>query len=134
MSATEVLPAVLIPVGAFAMVFGIFYLRTRENMAMIEKNMNPKRYANLPAPFRSLKTGLLFLGAGIGLLLAFFIARNLSDRDNEAIYFALIAIGGGLGLIISYAVEKKEYDNTREYQNSREYAPREQGIPQNQDI
>lgn len=133
MSATEVLPAVLIPVGAFAMVFGIVYLRTRENLAMIEKNMNPKRYANLPAPFRSLKTGLLFLGAGIGLLLAFFISNNMSGREHEAIYFSLIAIGGGLGLIGSYTVEKKEYDNTREYQ-PREYSNREQNVPQNREV
>jgi hypothetical protein len=28
--------------------------------------------------------------------------------NNEPIYFALIAVGGGLGLVGSYAVEKKE--------------------------
>jgi hypothetical protein len=105
-----ILIPILVPLGAFAMVFGIIYLRTRENMAMIEKGMNPKQWANLPAPFRSLKTGLLFLGAGIGLLLAFFISQNMGDhRGTEAIYFALIAIGGGLGLISSYAMEKKEW-------------------------
>lgn len=117
----EILIPILVPLGAFAMVFGIIYLRTRENMAMIDKGMNPKRYANLPAPFRSLKTGLLFLGAGAGLLLAYFISHNMSGRDHEAIYFSLIAIGGGLGLIGSYAMEKKEYDNTREYHSNREY-------------
>ncbi len=124
MNTTEMLPAILIPLGAFAMVFGIFYLRTRENLAMLEKGMNPKRYANLPAPFRSLKTGLLLLGAGVGLLLAHIISNNMSGRDHEAIYFSLIAIGGGLGLIGSYAMEKKEYDNTREYQQNRDYSPR----------
>lgn len=113
MHSTEMLTAILIPVSAFAMVFGIVYLRTRENMAMIEKNMNPKSYANMPAPFRSLKTGLLFFGAGVGLLLAFFIARNISGHDIEAIYFALIAIGGGLGMVTSYFLEKKEWDRSR---------------------
>jgi hypothetical protein len=29
--------------------------------------------------------------------------------DNEAIYFALIGIGGGAGLIGSYRIEKKEF-------------------------
>jgi hypothetical protein len=99
---------ILVPLGAFAMVFGIIYLKTRENMAMIERGMNPKQYANSPAPYRSLKTGLLFLGAGIGLLVAYFFDKNIGGDDNEAIYFSLIAIGGGLGLISSYAVEKKE--------------------------
>ena len=121
----EILIPILVPLGAFAMVFGIIYLRTRENMAMIDKGMNPKRYANLPAPFRSLKTGLLLLGAGAGLLIAYIVAHNMSGRDHEAIYFSLIAIGGGLGLVGSYTMEKKEYDNTREYQNSREFSSRE---------
>jgi hypothetical protein len=94
------------------MIFGIFYLRTRENMAQIEKGMNPKQFANRPAPYRNLKNGLLFLGAGLGLLIA-YVVDNSMDRsnvhdDNAAIYFACIAIGGGLGLIASYAIEKKE--------------------------
>lgn len=114
MQGAELLVPILIPLGAFAMVFGIVYLRTRENMAMIEKGMNPKQYANLPAPFKSLKNGLLFLGAGVGLLVAYFLDHNMSYRGgNEAIYFACIAIGGGLGLVASYAMEKKEMEKYR---------------------
>ncbi len=108
MSGAELLVPILVPLGAFAMVFGIIYLKTRENMAMIEKGMNPKQFANRPAPYRNLKNGLLFLGAGLGLLIAYFIDQNMSGRDHEAIYFALIAIGGGVGLIASYSVDKKE--------------------------
>jgi len=110
---------ILVPLGAFAMVFGIYYLRTRENMALIEKGMNPKQFANRPAPYRNLKNGLLFLGAGLGLLVAFIIDNNMYPRDdfhdnNPAIYFACIAIGGGLGLIASYAIEKREVLSKRE--------------------
>ncbi len=109
----------LVPLGAFAMIFGIYYLRTRENMALIEKGMNPKQFANRPSPYRNLKNGLLFLGAGLGLLAAFIIDNNMIPRDdfhdnNPAIYFACIAIGGGLGLVCSYAIEKKEVLNKRE--------------------
>ena len=114
MQGAEVLIPITIFAGGFAMIFGVVYLRTRENMAMIEKGMNPKRHANLPAPFRSLKLGLLLLGAGLGLLLAYIIDHNImSAHEPEPIYFALIAIGGGLGLIGSYAMEKKEWDRTR---------------------
>src|SRR5688572_26683456 len=113
MSGAEMLVPILVPIAMFAMVFGIIYLKTRENMAMIEKGMNPKQYANRPAPFRSLKTGLLFLGAGIGLFIAYMVDYSMAGEDHEAIYFALIAIGGGLGLIGSYAVEKKEWLNDR---------------------
>ena len=87
MNGAELLVPILVPLGAFAMVFGIIYLRTRENMAMIEKGMNPKAYANRPAPYRNLKSGLLFLGAGIGLLIAFFLEKNIGGSDNEPIYF-----------------------------------------------
>lgn len=119
MHGAEMLVPILVPLGAFAMIFGIFYLRTRENMALIEKGMNPKQFANRPAPYRNLKNGLLFLGAGVGLLVAFLVDNNMNHRDDfhdnsAAIYFACIAIGGGLGLIASYAIEKREVLNRRE--------------------
>jgi hypothetical protein len=105
----EILIPILVPLGAFAMVFGIIYLRTKQNMAMIEKGMNPKEFANRPAPYRNLKNGLLFLGAGIGLAIAYFLTQYvLHDEENPALWFAFIAIGGGLGLISSYKIEKKE--------------------------
>jgi hypothetical protein len=114
MNDAGILIPILVPLGAFAMIFGIVYLKTRENLAMLEKGYNPKQFANRPAPYRSLKNGLLFLGAGLGLLVAYFIDHSMANRhDNEAIYFALIAIGGGLGLVSSYAVEKKEWLNQR---------------------
>ena len=116
MNGPGILVPILVPLGAFAMIFGIIYLRTRENMAMIEKGMNPKQFVNRPAPYRNLKNGLLFTGAGLGLLIAYFIGKSNYDdfaEDNAAIYFACIAIGGGLGLIVSYAIEKKEVLNKR---------------------
>ena len=114
MQGAEVLIPLTIFGGGFAMIFGIAYLKTRENLAMVEKGMNPKEFANRPAPYRSLKLGLLLLGAGIGLLAAYIIDINISSRHDAApIYFSLLAIGGGLGLISSYAVEKKEWLNNK---------------------
>ncbi len=110
-----------------ALVFGIRYMRNREQMAMIEKGLDPhfKPERPRPAPFRSLKWGLLFVGAGIGLFLAYLLDNTVLYKvghyigrysggeyevngANVTIYFALIAIGGGLGLITSYRIEKKE--------------------------
>jgi hypothetical protein len=115
MHGAEVLVPIFICLSLCAMVFGIVYMYKRENLAMIEKGMNPKEYANRPAPYRNLKWGLLLVGAGAGLLVAYILDQYVltgngryHDHDNEAIYFALIAIGGGLGLISSYRVEKKE--------------------------
>ena len=110
MSGEEILIPITIFAGGFAMIFGISYLKTRENLSMLEKGMNPKVDANRPAPFKNLKWGLLLMGAGIGLFLAYVLDNYVFMKtDNEAIYFALIGIGGGLGLIGSYQVEKKEY-------------------------
>ena len=110
------------------MILGIIYLRNKENMAMIEKGMDPKikplrPLRPRPAPFRNLKWGLLLLGCGLGFFTAFLFDNFLfyrvshvthgndyveNDGSNIPIYFALVAIGGGLGLIASYRIEKKE--------------------------
>ena len=109
MHGTEMLVAVMVPLGFFALIFGIVYLQKRENLAMIEKGFNPKDKINRPAPYTNLKWGLLLVGAGIGLTLAYFITQYvLHDYDNPALWFAFIAIGGGISLISSYRIEKKE--------------------------
>src|ERR1700761_2495880 len=107
-----VLAGILVPTAMFAMIFGIVYLSKRERMAMIERGMDPRRYKQRSAPYQNLKWGLLFIGAGLGLFLAFLIDRigfrtNEFD-DNPAIYFSMIAIFGGLGLLVSYLIEKKD--------------------------
>ena len=178
----NVVPMVIMT-GMFAMIFGIVYIRSRENMAMIEKGLNPRQKDVRPRPFINLKWGLLLMGAGLGLLLAYTIDHTLikhspeedkqarivfgghrsvpktkvvvvgdtshmskdsamtanisvavNEKDNDdnemgdehsiteikgggrksqAIYFALIAIGGGLGLFFSYRIEKKEWLDKR---------------------
>jgi len=111
---------IFLSLGICAMLFGIRYMRNRENMAMIEKGLDPsiKPEKPRPAPFRNLKWGLLLVGAGLGLFAAYLMDNTLlyrigHDHDeingaNVSIYFAMIAIGGGLGLISSYKIEKKE--------------------------
>ncbi len=119
----EILIPIVMFAGAFAMIFGIVYLRTRQNLAMIEKGMNPKEFADRPAPYKNLKWALLLTGAGIGLFLAYLLdnfvfnyavaTHRYNDGRNAPIYFALIAIGGGLGLFGSYKIEKKWYDDNK---------------------
>jgi len=108
---------ILISTAFFAMIFGIVYLNKREKMAMIERGMDPRRYKPQSAPFQNLKWGLLLIGAGTGLFFAYLLGHtvfsrvgDMEDGGNVAIYFALIAIFGGLGLFLSYRIEKKEAD------------------------
>ncbi|MGZ3926192.1 MAG: DUF6249 domain-containing protein [Mucilaginibacter sp.] len=112
-----IMSGIIISLGFFAMIFGIVYLYKRERMAMIERGMDPRRYKPRAAPYQTLKWGLLLIGAGIGLFLAFTLDRTLfskTEDENAAIYFALIAIFGGLGLFTSFRMEKKEVSDQPE--------------------
>lgn len=134
MNGGEFLIPIVMFAGGFAMIFGIVYLKTRQNLAMIEKGMNPKEFANRPAPYKNLKWALLLIGAGAGLLAAYLLDEYVlqhtylqnvvngnvyKDRidDNPAIYFALIAIGGGLGLFGSYKIEKQWWERNENRQS-----------------
>ena len=118
---------IIMTVTICTLIFGLRYMRNKENMSMIEKGFDPKIKPERPrpAPFRSLKWGLLLVGAGLGLFVAYLLDNTVlykvghyinkydsGDYEvngaNVSIYFALIAIGGGLGLITSYRIEKKE--------------------------
>jgi len=135
MPAAAALFLIVMFTGFFACVFGIYYLNTRQNLAMIDKGMNPRIRYNRPAPFRLLKWAMLLMGSGMGLLIAYFLdefvvkhaisryvvdgnIRYYNNNDNPAIYFALIAFGGGLGLFLSYKMERKWWDENKEIAQS----------------
>ncbi len=94
-------------VSAALMITAVAYYRTRENLSMIERGMNPRLHVAKPSPYRYYKWGLLMIGAGTGLLLAYFIDQVVvSFKHSDAIYFGLIAIGAGLGLVFAHKAEK----------------------------
>ena len=132
MPATAALFLIVMFVSFFACVFGIYYLSTRRNLAMIEKGMNPREFVNRPAPYKNLKWALLLIGSGTGLFLAYLLdtyalphqyvtetfgqnvyRRRAGEDATPFIYFALIAIGGGVGLFVSYVMEKKWWDENK---------------------
>ncbi len=138
MSGGEALVMIILFVAGFATIFGIFYLRTKQNLAMVEKGVSPRQFINRPAPFKSLKWALLLIGVGFGLFLAYILDFHIFGRyasywedgrrvfsDNGAkgyynydsrviLYFALIPLCGGLGLFGSYLIEKKWWDKQEE--------------------
>ncbi len=99
---------ITIALGAFMMIWGIRYLENRENMAMIERGMEPVRRRNAD-PSRTLRNGLMFIGAGIGLLLAILITNmfGLEEGDKTGVFFGMIALFGGLGMLLAYLYERK---------------------------
>ncbi len=105
-----ILLPIIITLGAFVLIFGLRYLSNKERMAMIERGIAPTQQTRRSRPLQTLKWGLIFCGAGAGLLFAFILTNYVlmtPDDKAPAIYFALIAIFGGLGLVISYAFEKR---------------------------
>ena len=107
-----VLIPILVPLGIFAMIYGLRYFENKERMAMIEKGMDPGVRKRKPGrPTNTLKGGLIFVGVGIGLLLAYYLDSYVlrDSGDNPAIYFGLIGLFGGIGLVISYFFEKRDY-------------------------
>jgi hypothetical protein len=106
-----VLIPIIVPTAMFAMIFGIVYLYKRERMAMIERGMDPRRYKPVIAPYQTLKWGLLLAGAGLGLLISVILIstcfKDMDDDVKPGLFFGLIALCGGLGLIVSFRMEKK---------------------------
>lgn len=117
---------VIMFIALFAAVFGMYFLRSRENLAMIERGINPRKNYGGPKPYAYMKYSLLLIGGGVGLFVAFMLDASylhnvwvnktedgiVYHKDTTAIYFALLAIGGGLGLFFAYLLEKKHMTNS----------------------
>lgn len=106
---------VLTQIALFGSLFGICYVyfitRNRERMAMIEKGIGTELFNNPKKSrlvFWTLKFGMLLLGIGIGLIAAILFARTSHNWDEKQIaYVAFILTFGGIGLIISFIIERK---------------------------
>ncbi len=97
-----------------AIIFGFTYatiqllVRRKERMAIIEKGIdvpvfNAKPIYNVYA----LKIGLLFIGVAIGVLLG-SVLDAMTTLNTEAAYFSMVFLFGGIGLVLSHYLEKKE--------------------------
>ncbi len=102
---------ILVPLGAFVMVFGIQYLKNQERMAMIQRGLVPTEKEKGFSPSRTFRNALVLIGVGLGLLVAKMIDDSYfyNDENDRAApyYFACIAIGAGVGLLFAYVYERK---------------------------
>lgn len=97
---------IIISLGAFIMVVYIRKFKNLENMAIIEKGLDPKLFKNDWITSPALRFGLLLIGAGIGLMMGHFLDR-VFDME-EVGYFSMLLIFGGLGLVLAYVIEEKK--------------------------
>jgi len=100
---------ILIPLGFFALVLAIVYLniRKKERILMLEKGADPSLFESKKQSNGSLKWGLFLVGIGVGLIIANILAKNYLMTE-EAAYFSMIFLFGGIALVISYFLGKKE--------------------------
>lgn len=110
------LTGILVPVGFFAMIFGIVYIvvtsRNRERMALIERGADPALFESRKKSSTGgvMKVGMFFFGIGLGVVVAYFLVSI--GMDEDAAYPAMIFIFGGLALIISYLWQLKQEQGT----------------------
>ncbi len=102
--------ALVVPViGMISFVIMLVMFRKFQNderMGMIEKGIPfPEKTPHRISIATYLTYGFLAVGSGIGLLIAQFLDRGYGF--DAPLYFALLLIGGGLGLITAYWVQYK---------------------------
>ena len=103
-----VIMIIIISLSAFVMVVFLRKYQNIERMAMIEKGVSPELFSDKRrrGTFGTLRTALLFIGAGVGLLLAYFL--DMAFRMEEVAYFSMLFVCGGLGLGAAYLIEEKK--------------------------
>lgn len=120
---------IIIPAVVGIITLGIYklfelFVRKKERLITIDKigdKLTPDILSgqidfstNIPKfSFSALKFGCLFMGLGIGMLVAFAVHYNFADfvenayYVRSAVYGSCVLLFGGLGLLIAFIVELK---------------------------
>lgn len=120
---------IMVPAVVGIITLGIYklfelFVRKKERLIIIDKigdkltpdilNGKIDFSTNIPKfSFSALKFGCLFMGFGIGLLVAFAVHYNFADFVQNAyylrsaVYGSCVLLFGGLGLLIAFIVELK---------------------------
>jgi hypothetical protein len=112
----------LTPVLVLGIIFGaivtIVYLgvRRKERMAMLEKGVDASVFFSKKTSSNeySLKYGLLLIGLAIGILFGNLLANSEPFAEaEEAAYFSMIFLFGGLALLINYFIARKMFSEDK---------------------
>ena len=110
-------PEVVIPIFFFICVVaiwgGIILTRHKERMTMMDKGMTPEDIKALYQrstfrmnPLSSLKWGIVFVAVGLAVLAGMWLRNTFYIQ--EGVFPGLIALFGGLGLIVFYVLAHKK--------------------------
>lgn len=86
------------------LVFGIRYLRNRENMALIERGMVPPK-SGLVNFNGVLVCALVFIGLGTGLFIGNMASKRFMSDSPVIAHFVFVSIFIGVGLAAAYLIE-----------------------------
>lgn len=96
--------------GLFALVYGIVRLsiRKKERLMLIQAGLDPATFdKSEKTSLSTVKLGMLLVAVGLGILIANIIVKyEVMDRD--AAVFSLVFLFGGISLLVSYFLEKKQ--------------------------
>lgn len=105
-------------IALFATVFGIMYVhyttRNKERLALIEKGADASLF-NTGKEGKSLfswskftlKMGMLLIGIGLGIVAGSIFESASVFPSEEAGYFSMIFIFGGLSLVVFYLIDRR---------------------------
>jgi hypothetical protein len=113
MDVTGMLAIIFFFVTISTIVGSIIFSRHRERMTMIEKGMKAEDMKSLYersvrewTPLTSLKWGIIFVAVGLAILLGLFLHAQYYVEGG--IYPALIALFGGIGLVLFYVIANRK--------------------------
>jgi hypothetical protein len=109
-------------VGAFIMIILLRKFENDERMAMIEKGLNP----HMPKPRRPKTNSMITfhfaaisIGVSLGLLIGYLL-ESVFNMFAPVAYFSMILLFGGIGLLVSYAVQFNHEEREREREREQE--------------
>jgi predicted MFS family arabinose efflux permease len=103
------LTGLFVPLGLFAMIYGLVYLnvRKKERMALIESGKDAKIFNMESNVAPSLKFALLMIGLALGALFG-NVLEEATSLDEGVAYFSMILLFGGIGLLVYYVLGRKK--------------------------
>ncbi len=116
MSPVEVIIPVVFFLSMAAIWGGMVFARHRERMTFIEKGLRPEdmkalyeRSVARPNRLSALKWGMVFIAMGLAILIGMYLRETF--LVDEAVYPGLIALLGGLGLVMFYVVAGRKAES-----------------------
>jgi hypothetical protein len=97
---------IIVSIGVFITIIYIRKFQNMERMAIIDKGLNPDIFKQESSSAGTLRGALLLIGAGLGLLMGYWLDRSFNM--DEVGYFSMLFIFGGVGLGSAYLIEEKK--------------------------